>query len=367
MAEPSWWETVPTDQIWDPLANPGDWVEQAAEGGPEPGGSWARDDASVTLVGDVPYAKRYDARRKMVGYAYADTSSPYKLHRVNPIPHPDERALRCVSVDVAGYNPVGETQPDLSYKAGYPAPYLDPAPPAGTILLPRVATYSRARCTLRFRPHPYPFYTDAEMEANSWPEVFRNTAFFESCDTILDVLTTDGEPFLEWAETVAGPPAGPTVGTPIQSQVPEYIQRANLVAVWYHVPSEFIIGPTSYLPEKIMAGVGKVNSANWYGFPPGTLRLEAPRFRKANQAAIRINPTTGAVAAPYVYDIAFPFAWVDPTPAAAVPLFRGWNIYPYSNTGKFFSLRRVGSVSGSPLPYFAPYDFNRLFEHVLAP
>ena len=362
MAEPSWWEPVPSDEIWDPLANSGDWTEVASEGGPEPGGSWARDDASVTYVGDIPFAKRYDARRKMVGYAYADTAYPYQLHRVNPIPHPDERQLRCVSVDIGGYNPEGVEQPDLSFKSGYPAPYITGVP-AGTILFPRSPTYSRARCTLRFRPHAYPFLTDAAMVAGSLPEVFRNTAFFDSCDPVLDLLVTDGDPFLEWAETATD---GPTVGDKITSQTPEYIQRANFVAIWYHVPIEFIIDPSSYLPAKIMAGVGLVNDSTWYGFPAGTLRLEAPRFRKVTQAAIRIDPSL-ASAPPYVYDVVLPFSWVDPTPAAATPLFRGWNLFPFSSTGKFFSLRRSGSSPGTPLPYFAGYDFNKLFEHVSAP
>lgn len=361
MAEPSWWETIPSDQIWDPLANPGDWEELAAEGGPEPGGSWSRDDCSIALVGDIPYKKRYDARRKMVGYAYADTGSPWALHRVNPIPHPDERMLRCVSADVAGYNPIGEVQPSGSTRAGYPAPYLDPPPPAGTILFPRIATYTRARCTLQFRPHPYPFYTDAEMVANGWPEVFRNTAFFESCDPMLDVVTVNnGQPFLEWGE-------GPEVGRPLDTGKPEYIQRATFVAVWYQVPQEFIISTGGYYPAKIMAGVGKVNQGTWYGFPQGTLRLEAPRFRKATQAVIRTRPDLGYSAPPFCYDVMLPFSWVDPTPElGGSAVFRGWNLSILSNTGKFYSVRRVG-VTSPVTPYFPFYDFNKLFEHVDKP
>lgn len=358
MSEPVWWESVPPQEVWDPLASPDDWEEVAAEGGPEAGSSWARDDCSVTLTGDIPWAKRYDARRKMLGYAWADPGSPWALHRVNPIPHPDERALRCVSLDLAGYNPEGVEQPGGSFRAGYPAPYLTPAPPAGTTLLPRIATYTRARCTLKFRALPYPHYEDATMVANGWPEVFRNTAFFDSCDPLLDILVTTGEPFLVWAEGEAG---GPEAGQPIPSQTPEYIQRANFVAVWYSVPSEFIIAAGSYLPAKIMAGVGKVNSADWYGFPAGTLRLEAPRFRKATMAVIRTRPDLNYSAPPFMYDVMLPFSWVDPTPALVSPVFRGWNVFPFSTTGKFYSVKRRDT---SGVPYFAGYNFDNLFRHV---
>lgn len=364
MAEPAWWETIPADQIWDPLTNAGDWVELAAESGTEPGGSWARDDASVSYVGDIPFVKQYDARRKMLGYAYADTASPWALHRVNPIPHPRERALRCVSADIAGYNPEGWVQPSGATKGGYPAPYLDPAPAAGTILFPRVSTYSRARCTLKFRPHPYPFYEDATMVAEGWPEVYRNCAFFDSCEPLLDVVTVNGtEPFLVWAETATG---GPTVGDPIPSATPEYIQRANFVAIWYHVPYEFIVPSGGYIPTKIMNGMGKVNSTTWYGFPAGTLRLEAPRFRKANQAVIRVRPDLGYSAPPFCFDVMLPFSWVDPTTAVGSPIYRGWNVSLFSNTGKFFSVKRK-SGDPDPQPYFPTYDFDKIFEHADKP
>lgn len=357
MAEPSYWVPVLTPDIWNPLANPLDWEEVAAEQGTEPGGSWARDDASVTLIGDIPYNKRYDARRKILGYAYPDTSSPWALHRVNPLPHPDERMLRAVACDIAGWNPQGVTQPTSGFKAGYPAPYLDPPPAAGTILLPRIATYSRARCTIKFRPHNYPFVEDATMVAEGWPEVFRNTAFFDSCDPILDVLLTDSAPFLKWGE-------GPKSGQTIASQTPDYIQRASLVAIWYHVPETFIVSGGDYIPSKIFDGIGKVNATDWYGFPAGTLRLEAPRFRRALQAPIRVDPTSYFL--PFVYDIVFPFSYVNPTAAEASPIYRGWNLYPDGPTGKWYSVKRANG-SPDPQPYFEFYDFDLLFEHVDKP
>lgn len=364
MAEPSSW-VAPTD-IWDPLANQtpaggGDWVEEASPREPGGGEMWARDDASVTLVGHIPYKKAYDARRKILGYAYADTGSPWALHRVNPLPHPRERHLSAVTCDIIGINPWAVAQPDASTAAGYPAPYLDPAPAAGTILLPRISTYSRALCTIKFKPHPYPFVTDATMVSNGWNESYRNCAIFDSIDPVLEVLLTQSDPFLVWADAASS--GAPAVGQTINAQLPEYIQKATYVAIWYHVPYEFVISSsTGFQPTKLMDGVGHVNSATWNGFPAGTIRFEAPRFRKAVQAVIRTDPTVYYV--PYVYDIVLPFTWVDPTPAPILgggsPTYRGWNMLPFSNTGKWYAAKR--QTNGDP--YFPTYDFNKLFQHV---
>lgn len=364
MAEPSYWETVLTPDIWDPLANENDAVEPAAESGPEPGGSWARDDASITHIFDLPFNKKYDCRRKCLGYAYPDTGSPWALHRVNPIPHPEERHLFCASIDIAGWNPEGVDQGLGAFKGGYPAPYLDPPPTAGTILFPRVSTYSRARATAKFRPHPYPFVSDADMVAGGLQEYYRNAAIFESCDPVLDVLLADTVPFLQWAEGEAG---GPNAGDLIPSQTPEYIQRATFVMVWYHVPYDFIANP--FLPSKIMACVGHVNEEDdWLGvFPTGTLRLEAPRFRKALQAHIRVNPALPLANKAFVYDVVLPFTWIDPTPALGVGSseFRGWNLFPFGPNGKYYSVERTGTT-GSSLPYFPFAAFDDMFTHISA-
>jgi hypothetical protein len=371
MAEPSYWQTVPSGEVWDPLANltprgAGDFVLLADEYEPGGGGSWSRDDASITLVGHVPWKKRYDARRKCLGYAWADTATPWELHRVNPIPHPDERQLRCVSCDIVGFNPDGVDQGSGNTGFGVAAPYLDPAPPAGTILLPHSPTYTRGHATLKFRPHPYTFLSDAEMTSlaappypTRLPEFYRNTAVFETCDPVLDVLLADTQPFLEWAEGEAG---GPTSGQAIPSQTPEYIQRATLVMAWFHVPLDFIANP--YLPSKIMSCVGATNDeANWLQvFPKGSMRLEAPRFRKYTQPHIRTDPAQ-PLTNTYVVDVFLPFTWIDPTPGLGSPVFRGWNLFPFGPNGKYYSVKRTNS-GGTPLPYFPFKKFDAMFTHV---
>lgn len=362
MAEPPYWQTVLSQDIWDPYTNAGDAVEPAAENGPEPGGSWAADDASVTYLFDLPANKKYDCRRKCLGYQWPDTSSPWALHRVPPIPHPEERHLYCTAIDIQGYNPWGVDQGGGTYKGGYPAAYL--TPPSGSTLFPRVSTYTRARATAKFRPLPYPVVDDATMVAGGYQEYYRHTAVFESCDPVLELLLTQSSPFLQWAESDTG---GPTAGNTIPSQQAERLQKATFVMVWYSVPLDFIASP--YVPSKILSAVGCVNlEDNWLGvFPKGTLRLEAPRFRKRVQAHIRTDPTNPLTNKSYIVDVILPFTWFDPTPGlGGSSVFRGWNLFPFSNTGKFYSLKRAGS-SGTPLPYFSFASFDRMFTHVNAP
>lgn len=382
MAEPSYWEPVPVGGVWDPVTNndpaTGDWIELGDLEEIGGGDSIARDDGVKTLVGIVPTAKRYDFERKAVQVAWADTASPWLMHRINPLPHPQDWRYRCVTADFVRWNPqpsnkAAEGQPPV-YDAWEPAPYLDIVPdgPDGNpaARLPTLNRYSRVKATLRFRMPNYPILEDSEMFDTSGggspvplPEVFRHTSFFDTCDPLLDVLLTGNEAFLEWADVPSPLTSGPTQNTDVVAQVPDYIQRANFVAVWHHVPEEFIIAPgPNYIPKKIMDGIGCVNSATWYGFPPGTLKLEAPRFKKSVQAAVRVIPNEYKL--PFCYDIMLPFSWVDPSPAPVVgtPSKRGWNMVPYSNTGKWFSVKRKNGGG----PYFQTYDFNKIFEHVSA-
>ena len=376
MPEPTYWQPVPAGDRWDPVANnnkvTGDWVELGPlDGGeaPSAGTVLARDDAAVKKHGLIWAHKEYDAHRKMVGVAWADAASPWRLRRINPLPHPKNWQLRCATADIVPFvpRPVNQATPpaDPVYNPYTVAPYLanTPVGPDGLLAarLPGELAYHRMKATLTFRPVPYPVLEDKEMEYTVdgtpyvLPEVYRNCSFIDELGTSLDLLLTDtAQPFLKWAE-------GPEAGNPVPGQLPEYITRATAKIVWWHVPQEYIIPAGGFLPTKIMACVGHVNAADWYGFPRGTLRMEAPQYRKYVQAAVRVLPTSYTV--PFVYDVVLNFSYVNPPPAESSPVFRGWNIYPYSSTGKWYSLKRVNGTP-DPQPYFPFADFNKIFEHV---
>lgn len=364
MALPTWWVPVAAEDVWNPRVNPdpmsGDWIPLYDQEGPG-SASVARDDGTATLVGLIPAHKEYSAHLNIVGCAYADLASPWAMHRVNPLPHPLYRQMRAVSADFVDFNPVGRDQEGTAVSVA-PAPYLADEP-EGAVRLPWVLNTAYKKVTIKFRVLNYAHYEDAQMTTGGetptpLPEVYRNTSFFEEITPRLEILLTGSEPFLKWGD-------GPNVNQDIVLPIPDYIQKADLIVVWHAVPYEFIIPPgLNYLPTKIMAGVGCVNSAAWYGFPAGTLKLEAPRYRKNVQAPVRVLPDFFGFL-PTVYDVILPFTFNGKTNDAGSPVFpQGHNLSIQPATGKWYSVLRKNAVGSVGL--FRPYDFNKLFEHVSA-
>lgn len=362
MTWPADWVPVAGGDVWDPRVNSdpltGDWIPlYEAEG---PGSvSMARDDGTATLVGLIPAAKEYSAHLSIVGHAYADLASPWKMHRVNALPHPENRQLRAVSADFVDFNPVGRDQSGtpVSYKAN---PYLADEP-ADCVRLPWVLNTAYKKVTIKFRTVPYVTLEDAQMTLSGVPlaEAYRSCSFFDEIAPRLEILTVGNDPWLKWGD-------GPSVGQAVVYPIPDWIQKADLVVVWHAVPYEFVIPPGfNFLPTRIMDGVGCVNSAAWYGFPAQTLKLEAPRYKKSVQAPVRVLPTSPYYL-PTVFDIALPFTYLGKANGAASPVFaQGHNVYPLSDTGKWYSLLRKNATT--PTGLFPAYDFDKLFQHVSAP
>lgn len=379
-ALPSFWAD-PTSPAWNP-ASVADWWEDAGVDQPGSGGTYTRDDAAETIVGEVPWQKRYQARAALLGYAYTDSAGPYyDLLRVNPMFHPDELQLRVESVDCSGFNLMGAPLSGGSQNVSYYNAVN--ASLGGFQIRPN---YTRAKLTIKYRPHPFPYLTDAQMlslaAANGYsrrlPEYYRNTTIFESTDPVLQTIAANSEPFMEWADTPDAPYAatGPQQGTTnaLEGTVPVLFSQAQLVMVWHDVPYEYIANP--FLPSKIMAAIGTVNSntnvasggtlnAPWLGFfPRGTLKLEAPRIIRKVQSQIRTN---SPLYLPFVCDVFFPFSFQDPTPApvngAGTPSFRGWNLFLWNFTNLWYSIRRINATTKS---LFEETDFDRLFASVLA-
>lgn len=386
MAVPSYW-VDPTSPSWDYHSNwdnsnpTGDWCELSERDQPGSGGTYTRDDAAETIVGHVPWQKRYQARAALLGYAYGGSNAPYyDMIRVNPIPHPEEVQLRPDSVDFSGYNLMGAPLSGGGSNVSYYVPYNS------ANSFNRRPNYTRALTTIKYRPHSYPYLTDAEMlsfaAANGYsrrlPEYYRNTTIFESTDPVLQTIAANSEPFMEWADIPDAPYAttGPQQGTTnaLEGTVPVLFSQAQLVMVWHDVPYEYIANP--FLPSKIMARIGTVNSntnlasggtpgANWLGFfPRGTLKLEAPRIVRKVQSQIRTN---SPLYLPFVCDVFFPFSYQDPTPApvngGGSPFARGWNLFLWNFTNLWYSIRRRSAPTKS---LFDETDFDALFQSCLA-
>ena len=331
---------------------PADFEETAIEM-TQPGGgaSFSRDDGEATLVGTIPYEKIRSARNQILGYAWADDSTPWALHRVPPWRHPIFPEQRASDVHFQGYNPEGvATNPHRE-------PRLDAAVPTDT--LSRFVRYSRAVTTIRFKPYPYLFLTDTQLAGAA--EYNRNTAIFDTLDPVLELLLAESQPFLSWID-VGAPPGD------LNAPVPEYIAKCLFVIATFDVPWEFIANP--FIPSKIMACIGKANGTDdWLnggvpgnGFPKGTLLLEAPRVKQKLQPIWTINDRS-----PKLVDLYFPFKYVSPTPAATSPTYRGWNLFPFSRTGKFWSVGRKDSTDVPKAPYIPFANFDAMWTHVNSP
>lgn len=344
---PSYFYPEPSQTTFLPAT---DWEEDYASDQPGGGDSFSRDSGEAILVGSIPFNKRRSARNVILGYAYADTGSPWALHRAIPWRHPTYPEMRASEVHFRGYNPLGVgTNPNNK-------PYYAAAVP--TEDLTRQMNYSRAHATVRFKPHPYLFLTDTQLAGAA--EYNRNAAVFDTLDPSLELLLADTEPFLKFAE-------GPQSGIDFPGAIPEYIAKCLFVLAWFDVPYEFVAAP--YIPSKIMQCIGYTNSVDdWLnggisgrGFPKGTLLLEAPRIRKKQQPIWTINDQ-----APFMVDIFFPFKYFDPTPALGVgsSLFRGWNLFPFARTGNYYSVVRKDTAS---TPFLGFKNFDAMFTHVLGP
>lgn len=328
-----------------------DWEEDYAMDQPGGGASFSRDSGEASLQGKIPFNKCRSARNVILGYAWADAASPWALHRTVPWRHPMFPEMRATDVHFQGFNPMANPA-NLNNK-----PYLPAAVPTSDIT--RMQNYSRATTTVRFKPHPYLFLTDTEL--GGYSEMSRSCTIFDTLDPSLELLLAATEPFLTFIE-------GPLVGTAtadFPGAIPEYIAKCLFVIAWFDVPMEFIANP--YLPSKIMQCIGYLNGTDdWLnggipgnGFPKGTLLLEAPRIRKKLQPIWTINDRS-----PAVCDIFFPFKFFNPTAAVSTPLLRGWNLFPFARTGRYYS---VGRKDDTSQPFLGFKNFDACWTHCLGP
>ncbi len=344
------WYPEPSQSTFLPLA---DWEEEIGPTQPGGGASFSRDSGEGVLVGSIPFPKCRSARNVILGAAYVDQGTPWALHRLIPWRHPMYPEMRASEVHFEGYNPSG-TSGVIGNATG--KPWFQAA--VTTDLLPRQAYYSRARTTVRFKPHPYLFLTDTEL--GGFSEYSRNAAVFDTLDPSLELLLADTGPFLKFAE-------GPQSGTDFPGAIPEYIAKCLFVLAWFDVPYEFVA--YNFIPSKIMQCIGYLNdNDDWLnntgtagnGFPRGTLLLEAPRIRKKQQPIWTVNDI-----APFMVDIFFPFKYFAPTPAlGAGSLFKGWNLFPFARTGNYYSVVRKDTAS---TPFLGFKNFDAMFTHVRGP
>ena len=141
----------------------------------------------------------------MLGFAYADQFSPYRLHRENPQAHPTLPWHYAQTIHFSAMSP--RTDPELSDPEGtstYPAVFV-------TNDLSKTTYFGNVYTTVRFVPGPYDLRRDTYITVPS-DELDRNCYFEPTFQTKL--IQADGVSQMVWAQTSVGPPKGPNIAPP---------------------------------------------------------------------------------------------------------------------------------------------------------
>lgn len=330
----------------------------------QPGGGWSftRKDGTARLQGTIPANKTRSAIQFFNGLAWADVGSPYQLHRTVPPRHPKFPWMRPDRIDGVGYNPMGTnyTAPDGTTSIRPKKTGLIPSEP-----LSRYLHYTQELVTVHFAPHNYGFFTDAQMDGRV--EYFRNCEVFTEITPTLELLLADTAKYIKFLEGVDETGAS-LVNTQFPGQVAERLEKIDMVMGWYDVPWHYVANP--FVPNKIKDRIGTVNENDpWLGpggFPKGTLLLDGVRVRKSQQQAwIPTDSSPATLFLPFTVDLFFCFKFFDPPRGTgSATTFRGWNLFPWARSGKWWSAARNGNAA---TPYIRFTDFDKLFEHVLKP
>jgi len=292
---------------------------------------------SAALQIHIDNGQKRDFLYKVQGYCWADRVSPYRLHRVNPMPHPFWGFLFATRVGFTPFQPAGNPNaigglPKLTgvypVSAGFP--------------VNQVGYYAGCRAVVDYAALPYTIREDADYGGTGFAdESARNVDWTASTTGDVSILSAETGNSLYWAETA---PGGPTVGQPIQAPLGEYVHKTAFTWKWYGVPSEYLFNLVA-VPIRLLQCLGKVNLTPFRNYPAGTLLLNGFGLERY-ALPWRTQPDGGGVGTQpaFAFNVTFQVSHFDPVPAAVNPSFRGHNLLPYS---------RQSSTNGASIWYAA--------------
>jgi len=162
---------------------------------------------------------------------------------------------------------------------------------------------------------------------------------------------------------------------PINQATPVRLAKKELKWIWHDVPHSAIYSGSigeEKLADHIIEGVGKINNAEFAGYPAGTLLMQPPRITPKSppiQPTDLGRPTIDY--APIAYDVEYTVLHFDPpydpqsrTFPAGLPdaPTRGWNLFPnaVSASDAWYLATRSGTIQGDRL--YADYNYDLFFE-----
>jgi len=145
--------------------------------------------------------------------------------------------------------------------------------------------------------------------------------------------------------------------------------KVDLQWDWHDVPARSIFNNdgTGNIATNIYNCIGKVNNAEIWGFPAGTLLMMTPKFTPTIQP---VSPLTMGVANPLIspprsFDVRLLFKYWDPPVApGGNGGYRGHNLAMYVRDNYFYKIvtQQVGGVGVPGLPLFTGADFSTIFK-----
>lgn len=342
---------VITPELSDATFDESNWLEWI-EGAERVGGgdSFHIDKSEAAIVGYIDTARKRAANNFLRGYAYADTTTPYALHRVNPVRHPDYPWLYCSGVRFVDRSVSANPTPTSVPPPPLPPVYESKRPSIMDGPLSNTAYYQKTLVYVTFAQYDYTFIED-EGTDYEWE---RNVTFPFTNEPTLDLLTAETERYMEFVE-------GAPNGTQFPGTVSERKEQTRLVLKWWNVPEDYIMREDKKYAEKIMRCVGRVNSAEWNGYPKMTLLVEAPRFYRFQQPVM-----TNFGGGLYSYDIEIPFVYFDPEPLVGrvSATYLGHNLFPYVQVGGNNGPAWVSVQRADGSAYLGSVDFNTMFQSI---
>lgn len=302
--------------------------------------------AEATLVGLIPARKRRSARPFILGFAEANPDT-FKLRRDLPARHPEYPDMWATGVSFQPINPRGndENEDNAPYRDAFSADFID-----------RHANYEWAFCTIVFSSLPYDVLDDGFVDdVLEGDESQRFVTRPERTQPSLQLLQAETESYLTFREGAENAPSGKKV----PGAIAEYMAHTVYTLAWHMVPADYVMD--GLIPRKILATVGRGNAAEWLGFPPGTLLMEAPEFEKLQFPAAGLTGLEPI----FFYTVRLNFKHFDPEKGVPESEYRGHNLMPFSVDGKWYYATRGASISDPA--YLPTTDFSIVFDHVLKP
>lgn len=214
-----------------------------------------------------------------------------------------------------------------------------------------VSDYDRCRLTLTFASRLYNVYSD-EIIDNLYAGDESKRFVVKTFDFNAESVSIERGPLFEYAE---GPPS--LIAAPnnqFNGPRTKVIGKMDLELSWYDVPDDWLFA--GGLPIRIDAGVGKINSTIFFGYPIGTLLCMPPKLVPTSKPVDNALLGGGLFEPARSWNVKFLFKHWDPPHGAAAT--QGWNNAIWPRDMNFYKIW----THDDHAVLYESFDFYNLFK-----